>query len=78
MARSTGMLAEVEAQPKFRRPGEGRGGNIFHVFHFGKITIKETGKERERVQLCLGLSQELGLAIPALRRLNKASSDLQI
>lgn len=56
----------------------GGGVDIFHVFHFGKIMIKETGKERERVQLCLGLSQELGLAIPALRRLNKAPSDLQI
>lgn len=72
---------DVSGDGSVAKVQEVRGGGretCFKFFTLEKITIKEKESEQEHAQLWLGLSQELGIAILALRRLNQAPSDLLI
>lgn len=67
LAWSTGMQAEVEVQPKFRRPGEGRRErNIFHVsFSLWKNHDKRKRGNGESVSN-FGWAQAKNWALPFL------------
>lgn len=55
-----GMLAEVEAQPKFRRPGEGRGGGYLSCFSLWKNHDKRNGERARACPTLLGFEPRIG------------------